>query len=187
MAVDHPYPADRYLLIGKVDKAHGLRGEIRLHCFSGDAEAIGSYPALVLSARDGQLSPPLELLTCRPYAKGAVVRLASVASRDAAERLIGQMVLVAREHLPAAGEDEYYWHELIGIQVVTVDGREVGRVSRLFSNKAQDMLVVETDTGEVFVPMVREIVVEQQPGLLRIDPPPGLLELNLAADKSGHR
>jgi 16S rRNA processing protein RimM len=178
MADQFSYPADRYLLVGKVVRAHGLRGELRVHCYSGDGQALCGYPELVLATPDGRLSPPLRLLAGRAQGGGAVVQLDSVASRSDAERLEKMAVLVARGHLPPAAAGEYYWDDLKGKEVETVAGRRIGRVSRIFSNGAQDVLVVTDADGEYFIPITREILVAEEPGKLVVDPPPGLLEIN---------
>jgi 16S rRNA processing protein RimM len=175
---DYPYPADRYLLLGKTGRAHGLHGEIRIHCYSGDGATLSSYRELVFCDQSGRLTPPLAVAASRPQGQNAIVRIAASTSRESAEKLEGMAVLVDREQLPVVDSGEYYWHEITGKTVKTVDGRVIGRVDRLFFNGAQDILVVATNGEEVLIPMTRQIVVSEGPEGLVIDPPPGLLEIN---------
>jgi 16S rRNA processing protein RimM len=178
MGNDYPYPEDRFLLLGKTGRAHGLHGEIRIHCYSGDGATLSRYRELVFCDQSGRLTPPLAVATSRPQGQNAIVRIAASTSREAAEKLEGMAVLIDREQLPVADSGEYYWHEITGKTVITVDGLVIGRVDRLFCNGAQDILVVATDGEEVLIPMTRQIVVSEGPEGLVIDPPPGLLEIN---------
>lgn len=175
---EYPYPADRYLLLGKTGRAHGLHGEIRIHCYSGDGATLSEYRELVFCDRSGRLTPPLAVLTSRPHGQNAIVRITASSNRDAAEKLEGLAVLVDREQLPVADIGEYYWHEITGKTVKTVDGKVLGRVDRLFFNGAQDILVIAVEGEEILIPMTRQIVVSEGPEWLVIDPPPGLLEIN---------
>ncbi len=183
MSREFNYPTDRYLLIGRVGKPHGLRGEFKLICFSGQPESILSYTKLVLVDHKGNVSEPLATRKSRVQGKNAVITLETIDDRDQAEAIVGAGVLVAKEDLPEAREDEYYWHHLEGQELVGIDGRVIGTVVSLFNNGAQDILVVSAGSDEVLIPVTKEIVVGEKGGALIIDPPPGLLELNKSSGK----
>ncbi|MCP3887603.1 MAG: 16S rRNA processing protein RimM [Desulfobulbaceae bacterium] len=178
MSREFNYPTDRYLLIGRVGKPHGLRGEFKLICFSGQPESILSYTRLVLVDKNGNLSGPLVTRKSRVQGKNVVIALETINDRDQVEAIVGVGVLVAKEDLPETGENEYYWHHLEGQELVDLEGNIIGTVASLFNNGAQDILVVSAGSEEVLIPVTKEIVVGENDGALIINPPPGLLELN---------
>ena len=178
MTDTYSFPADRYILIGKVGKPHGLHGEVRLHLYSGQPENVLSYSHLVLVSATGRLSQPLQVITCRPQGKSAIVGFESVTGRENAEGLVGMGVLLDREDLSKEGDGELYWYQFDGLQVVTGDGRALGRVQKIFSNGAQDILVVGEGNQEYLIPILDSIIVRRTDTELIIDPPPGLLEIN---------
>lgn len=172
------FPADRYILIGKVGKPHGLHGEVRLHLYSGQPENVHSYGHLVLVSTAGRLSPSLQVATCRTQGKAAIVGFESIVGRESAEGLVGMGVLLDRQDLPKAGDGELYWYQFDGLQVVTSDGRALGRVQKIFSNGAQDILVVGEGNQEYLIPILDSIIVRRTDEELVVAPPPGLLEIN---------
>lgn len=172
------YPEDKYLLIGKVVKPQGLRGELKILCYSGQPENVQNYSELVLMNRQGQLSTPLKIAKSRVQGKSVIVAFEGISNRHQAEEAIEAEVLLAKDALPPATDDEYYWHQYLGKQLISEDGAEIGTVSQLFNNGAQDILVVSTGSEEVLVPVTKNIVVEERGNILVIAPPPGLLEIN---------
>jgi 16S rRNA processing protein RimM len=110
----------------------------------------------------------------------ALLELAGIKDRGAAEELAGREVWVGKELLAALDEDEFYWHELVGLRVVTESGRSLGRVKALFATGGHDVLVVSGHGREYFIPARREfmLAVDQEAGLLTIAEVPGLLDLN---------
>ena len=180
MSEDFHYPADEYLLLGKITKAHGLRGEVKIFLHSGQPENIRSYKELFLIDRQGELFGPLSVLRSRDQGKFAIVQFTSVNDRNQAEEIEGRGVLLAKTDLPEVSEDEYYWHQYLGKTVVDVTGKTLGKVEHIFQTGFQDVLVIKgfDADGEILVPVTREIIVGETAGELTIDPPPGLLELN---------
>lgn len=178
MAEDYGYPADRYLLLGSITKAQGLRGEVKIFLHSGQPENLADYPELVLVDTSGKLSQPLAVLKSRAQGKAAIVQLATISTRTAAEGIDGMGVLLDKKHLPAIADHEFYWHQYQGRQVVDVNGRLIGRVAHLFTNGAQDVLVIKAGKEEILVPVTKSFVVGETAGKLIIKPPPGLVEIN---------
>ena len=185
MVAGYVFSEDTYVLIGEIVKAHGIRGELKLYTFSGQPEAIAGYPELTLVSRDGKLSLPVSILRSRPQGHSAILALNGIETRNQAEELVGQGVLVRKTDLPDAQVDEYYWHQLRGLKVVTTDGRELGIIQEIFSNGAQDLLVVRGRSGEYLIPMLSEIIRAQDHEQLIIEPPPGLLEINSGEEVFG--
>ena len=124
------------MTLAVVTGAHGIGGEVKLKLFTDD---LARYPSFNLGA-----------LTVRTL-RGAIVRFAEVADRNAAEALRGTALTVPREALPPLGDGEYYHADLIGLPVVTPDGVEVGRVVSVDNFGAGDVIEVETPTAKRFM------------------------------------
>jgi 16S rRNA processing protein RimM len=150
------------LEVGRVVKPHGVRGEVAVEAITNRPEQRFA-PGSVLSTDRG----PLEVVAARPHHGRWLLTFAGVDDRNAAESLRG-LVLQAE---PLEEEGALWVHELIGAEVVGVDGRSHGVVQAVEANPASDLLVLP---GERLVPLV--FVVDQQPGRVVIDPPAGLLE-----------
>ncbi len=172
-----PYPTDKYVLLGKVTRAHGLRGEVKIFSFSGQPENFSGYKEIILIDAAGKLSAALTVEKFRIQGKTVIVVLASITSRELAEKIEGSGVLIAKNLLPETEVGEYYWYQYEGKLVVDQDGQTIGRVTSLFNNGAQDILVVQSGEKEILIPITKSILVKETEERLIINPPPGLLDL----------
>jgi len=163
------------LCVGIITGAQGVRGAVRIKSFTAVPEDVAAYGPVADEA--GQRAFAL-----RPVgrAKGVVIAtIAGVADRDAAERLKGVRLYVARDKLPAPGEEEYYHADLIGLAAVLRDGTPLGRVRAVHEYGAGDSLEVASESGvTVMVPFTRAAVpeVDLAAGRLVIEPLDGLLD-----------
>lgn len=179
MSFEYVYPKDKYILIGTITKAHGMRGEVKILCFSGEPEQLSDYENLVLVDRKASLSPVLAIKKTRPQGKIAITLLESISDRNRSEAIEGSGVLVDKNELPEIDEDEYYWHQLIGKSVVDTEGVLLGKIDSIFSNGAQDIMVLGKRRGhDVMIPIVADIVLDTDGEQVVIDPPAGLLDMN---------
>jgi 16S rRNA processing protein RimM len=149
------------LEVGRVVKPHGLRGEVIVELFTNRDERMAA--GTVLATDDG----PLTIEWSSAPLGRWIVQFAGVHGREAAEALRGT-VLSAE---PLDDPDALWVHELVGAEVVGVDGRPYGRVESVEANPASDLLVLE---GGGLVPL--RFMVDRAPGRLTIDPPAGLLD-----------
>ncbi|POX50218.1 ribosome maturation factor RimM [Streptomyces sp. Ru72] len=166
------------LVVARIGRAHGVRGEVTVEVRTDEPE-LRLAPGAVL-ATDPASAGPLTIETGRVHSGRLLLRFEGVRDRNAAEALRNTLLIaeVDPDELPE-GEDEYYDHQLIDLDVVTADGVEVGRITEISHLPTQDLFVVERPDGtEVFVPFVSEIVteidLEEQRAI--IDPPPGLID-----------
>lgn len=165
------------LVVGRIGRAHGIKGEVSVEVRTDEPE-LRLAPGAVL-ATDPASAGPLTIATGRVHSGRLMLRFEGVADRSAAEALRNTL-LIAEVDPDETPEDpeEFYDHQLIDLDVVTVDGEEVGRIGEISHLPYQDLLVVvRPDGSEVLVPFVAEIVpeidLEEQRAV--IDPPPGLL------------
>lgn len=140
--------------MGRVLGAHGLRGDVRLESWTEPRLQIFKYQPWILVDANGV---EREMLGARGQAagKGILARLPGVEDRDAAEAMRGVEIHVPRDALPPAKPGEFYWVDLEGLRVVTVDGVALGTVSHMFSTGANDVLVARDDVRERLIPFIR--------------------------------
>jgi 16S rRNA processing protein RimM len=168
------------VVVGRVAKAHGVRGELSVDVHTDEPELRFAPDAVVHARlRDGLLRP-LTIVSARPHGERLLVRFAEVPTRDVAEALRGALLLVDVADLPPSDDpDAFYDHELEGLAATFTDGTRVGTVIEVVHGPGSDLLVLElTDGREVLVPFVHAIVPEVDvPGKrVVLDPPEGLLD-----------
>ena len=155
--------------VGRVSGIYGVRGWLRVRSDCEPPEGILAYSPWQLATGEGWRSFDVE--AGRPHGAGLVAKLASVDDRDRARALVGADIAVRREQLPTLTQDEYYWNDLVGLDVVTRDGGALGRVTGLMQTGANDVLVVTGDR-ERLVPFIDGQVI------LRVDLGAGRIEVD---------
>lgn len=148
--------SERRILLGRVVGAFGVRGELKLESHTEPkAQVLRYQPWILRDAQGGERE--LDGVRGRDTAKGLVVRFPGIEDRDSAEALRGTEVYVPRSALPPPSEGEFYWVDLEGLAVETVEGVALGMVSHLFSTGANDVVVVRdgADGRERMIPFVR--------------------------------
>ena len=161
------------LVIGRVSRASGLRGEVRVRLANEDSDVLA--PGRVVLVGDGR---PMKVLRAQRKAHGWNVAFEGVAGRDAAEALRGAPLAVPWDELPPSGEDEFYYEEVRGYEVVGADGEHIGEVVGVFPTNV-DMLVVREGTRELYIPVLDGFVerIDHAARRIVVDPPEGLLDL----------
>lgn len=176
-----PLPDKTQLRVGRLVKAHGLKGAFKLELYTDDPD--GRFvPGAVFTLQVPESSTwHGKTLTVREFRwmnSHAVVFFEGVDDRDAAEELIKAILWIDQDaDVDAPEDDAWYDHQLVGLDVVR-DGAVVGRVLRVEHFPSQDLLIVRTHTGEVMVPFVAALVPEVNvaAGRVVITPPAGLFE-----------
>ncbi len=170
------------LVAGRIAKAHGITGEVVVDIRTDDPqERFAPGNRLTLRGSRGGTSREVVVESVRPHGTRLLVRLRGVTDRDAAEALRGSLFLVDTADLPPIEDpDEFYDHQLEGLTVRTVGGQEIGSVREVLHTAGGELLAVRTGAGaEVLIPFVGAIVtaVSLADGVVQIDPPEGLLDL----------
>ncbi|QDZ14093.1 ribosome maturation factor RimM [Humibacter ginsenosidimutans] len=173
-----PSQPKQQLRVGRLTKAHGLKGAIKLELYTDDPEhrfVPGAEFSLQVPTGSKWHGKSITLTEMRWYNGHPVGFFEGVADRTEAESLIKAILWVDQDD--AVEEDAWYDHQLIGLRVLR-DGLEVGTVARVDHLPAQDLLAVKTGHGEVLVPFVSAIVpeVDLKAGTVTVTPPPGLFE-----------
>ena len=149
------------LEVGRIGRAHGLRGEIAVSLSTDREERVAPGSVLEIDGRE------LVVVRARPHQHRWLVVFVGVEDRTAAEALQGELLYA--DALPTDGDDELWVHELIGATVQDPAGNSLGTVIALEANPASDLLVLD---GDRLLPLV--FLVRHEPGLVVVDPPAGL-------------
>lgn len=159
------------VVLGRLADPYGLRGWLKLNVFADDPAAWAEMPVWWM-ARDGEPWREVGLKSLKFHGDSVLVLLEGIDDRTAAEAMKGVLVGAPREALPQTGEDEFYWADLIGLNVVNSAGEVLGKVVGLLETGANDVLrVVAEDNTERLLPFVSAVVlaVDQDAGVIRVE------------------
>ena len=129
--------------LGRIGGPYGVRGWVRVTSGTEPPERILDYRPWLIER--GGTWQPFEVLSGRLHGKGLVVQLAGCADRDQAATFAGAEIAIPRAALAELDADEYYWADLVGLEVVTTTGEALGTVDHLIETGANDVLVVRGD------------------------------------------
>lgn len=158
------------ILIGKIMGAFGVRGELKILSHTAPETALLRYQPWTLRdarGREWQVTGAKG----RAASKGVVASIPDIQDRDAAEALRGVEIHVPRSALPAPKPGEYYWVDLQGLRVETVEGVPLGHIDHVFSTGANDVICVRGER-ERLIPFIQPDVVRQvnfEAGLMVVD------------------
>lgn len=134
-------------------------------------------PGVVLFV--GEAHRPMKVASVRPHNKFLLIRFEGVETPEEASLLRNTWVFVRADDRPPLPENEYYFHQLLGLRVVTVSGRELGQVHEIIETGANDVLVVrDADGKEELLPFIASVIgrVDLEAALIEVTPLPGLLK-----------
>ena len=174
------------LVVGRVVKTHGVRGEVVVEVRTDDPATRFAVGARLRGlAPKGAGETEYVVAAARNHSGRLLLSLRGVAYRDAAEALRGTQFVIDSSEVDSGDDpDEFYDHELEGAEVVTVGGDRVGVLKEILHLPGGDVLAVTTTDGlEVLVPFVRAIVPTVTRERIEIDPPEGLLDPDAAASE----
>ena len=157
-------PSD-LVVVGYVSGAYGLQGWVRIKPYSAEADAL-------LHAKTWWLGNPeqpqqlrdIDMMQSKSHSGDVVARLVGVGDREAAEAMRGNVVQISRKHFPSLDDGEYYWVDLIGLEVENLRGERVGKVDGLMDNGAHPILKVSVPAAEpdaqkeILIPFVDQYV-----------------------------
>lgn len=170
--------AEELVLVGRIGKAHGLRGEVSVLAYTDDPGDRFASGAQLRTDDPGR--PVIAVEGSRVVGGRWLLSFAGVQDRSGAEALRGIQLFTAAGERPALDDpDDFYDTDLVGLRAVLMDDSPLGEVSEVIHAPGGDVLVVRVEGREVLVPFVHQIVpaVDLQAGVVRIDPPEGLLDL----------
>jgi 16S rRNA processing protein RimM len=147
----------RYLAIGQVVRAHGVRGEISVTVLTDFPERFATTDWVYLG--DEAEAEPYRLEKYRWHKQHVLLSLAGVTTRTQAEQLRGQLVQIPIEEAIPLPEGSYYHYQLLGLQVATAAGEILGVVTEILETGANDVYVVQNrDQAEILLPAIPDVV-----------------------------
>lgn len=146
-------PGSKRLIVGRISGVYGVKGFVRVFSETEPRSAIAGFPELWVE-RAGRWER-LAVEAGRVHGRGVVLKFRETVDRDAAQALIGCSLAIQRDWLPPPDEGEFYWADLQGLKVETVEGQSLGRIEGFIETGANDVMVVQGER-ERLIPWVRE-------------------------------
>ncbi|HEX2052679.1 MAG TPA: ribosome maturation factor RimM [Actinomycetota bacterium] len=167
-----------FVLVGRVVKPHGLRGEVLLRSESENPDRFAPGVSLMMG-KDADSARPVVIESSRNFKGALLVRFEGIGSMEQAEPLRELLLFVDSSELDELDDEDAFWeHQVVGLEVFDTAGAPLGTVREVFLRPAQDLWSIETPSGEVLFPAAKELVVsvDLEAGRAVVDPPAGLFE-----------
>ena len=166
------------ILIGKVVKPHGLRGEVKIISFAESVDTYNNLDRIYLKQNDGS-TKPLHIIKARKSKNLVILGLKEIADIESAEGIRGLELFLDRKDMEELPEGEYYQNDLIGFSVFTDAGLDLGIVKDIMPTGSHDLIVVKKGKTEHIIPAIKDVLreVNLKERKLIIEPLEGLLDL----------
>ncbi|GAB7218446.1 ribosome maturation factor RimM [Vibrio comitans] len=155
------------IVVGKLGATYGIRGWLKVHSFTDDAENIFDYSPWFLNQKGTWVECKVE--SWKRHNKGYVCKLEGLDVREDAHLLTNLEISVAPSSLPELSEEEFYWRELFGMKVVTTKGYDLGEVSDMLETGSNDVLVVKANLKDAFGQKERLIPFLEEQVIIKVD------------------
>ena len=166
-----------FLLIGKITGAHGVKGTCKAFFYSESLSAIESDGLILLKNSEG-LEKTYEIRWVKPHSRGFLLSLNGIRYREEAKALIGSELFIKKEKLSKLKEGTYYWFDIIGLDVYTIEDKYLGCVESIIPTGSNDVYVVKNESGhsEVLIPALESVVkkIDFNLKIMQVDLPEGL-------------
>ena len=174
--------SDDYILLGKISGVHGIKGWVKVFSYTSPRVKITDYSQWYLKKSKDQSWGSLEakkLIEGKEQGKNIIAKLDDINYRDEAEALIGTEIAIHKDQLEVLAENEYFWRDLIGLSVKTVEGDELGKIDWLFNTGSNDVIVIKDSNGDepkehllpyVFDDVIKSVDIEKSLMVVDWDP-----------------
>jgi 16S rRNA processing protein RimM len=150
------------IVVGQLGGVHGVRGWLKLNSYTRPKENIFNYSPLLMHTDD--VWQTIDIEEYQQRGERLLVKLSGIDNPEDARKYTKCELAVSREHLPALKEGEYYWCDLIGLEVLNQDNKSLGKVDEIVETGANDVLVIvpsEKDKARVLVPLIMDVYVKK--------------------------
>jgi len=166
---------EKSAVMSKITSVYGVKGWVKVISYAQEKENICKYKGWVLDSSGKKRT--VKVLDCKSHGSGLVARFEGCNDRELAKQYCGSLVTIPQSELPNLGDGEYYWHQLEGMKVATLDSVLLGTVSHLIETGSNDVLVVKKckdslDGKERLIPYLPDQVVKSvdlEKGLIEVD------------------
>lgn len=168
----------KQVLIGKIQGTHGIRGQLRVVPFAGDASSISQLQSVLVKAPSGALEP-FSVASAKAHGKRVILTLKPFDNINQVLHLVGREIWADHAALPELPSDEFYWSDLLGLKVETEEGEELGELVDIIETGSNDVYVVKKDGRELLIPALEDVVlaVDLNQNRMTVSLPEGLLDL----------
>ncbi len=159
------------LEIGRIIRPHGLAGRLKVLSYLESQDALDGLAELFIGrrAQEAAVFPLHAVQTGREF---FILKLGGIEDKDAASKMVGSSVWMPSEAMKKLPDGEYYWREIIGLEVVTEEGRILGRIESVFPTGSNDVYVCRGMAKEILLPAIGDVI-------LKIDRDHGLMVVRL--------
>lgn len=148
--------SESMVTLGKFVGVFGVQGWVKVYSYTGKYDDILRYKPWYIYRNDAWSE--VKVLSGKRQGKGIVAHIEGINDRDAALDLNGIQIAVPRDRLPTLPEDQYYWSDLTGLEVFTISGQNLGKISHLFETGANDVMVVNGDRERLLPWLITDVV-----------------------------
>ena len=166
------------LLIGKIQATQGIKGQLRVIPFAGDASSISELDVIYVKSPAGAMEK-FSVASAKAHGKRVILTLKAFDNINQVLHLVGRELYAERGALPELPSDEFYWSDLLGLEVETEQGEALGKLVDIIETGANDVYVVKKNGREVLIPALEDVVlsIDLQAGRMTVSLPEGLLDL----------
>ena len=148
-----------YILIGKIVGAHGVKGYLKMLSYAESLSVFPSGSSLLLKKNENKKSI-YTIQWVRSHGRGVLLCLKGVENREQADLLAGSELFIESSMLPELEEGTYYWKELIGLSVFTLEKIYLGRITSILPTGSNDVYVVKNGKNETLIPALESVVID---------------------------
>lgn len=170
--------SNKMVLIGKIQATHGIRGQLRVIPFAGDASSISSVREVALKSPTGVMEE-FSVISAKAHGKRVILTLKPFDNINQVLHLVGREIYAERGALPDLPDDEFYWSDLLGLRVENEQGEALGELVDIIETGSNDVYVVKMNGRELLVPALEDVVlaVDLAAKRMTVSLPEGLLDL----------
>lgn len=152
-----------YIVIGKITRTHGLFGNVKVLPTTNVGEVFSNLKRVFIKdeVRDGVYRVTVQRI--KKVGKEYLLKIEGIDSLEKAKKIVGLHLAVKREDLPKLKTGEYYFYQLLNVEVYNETGERIGTVIDIIETGSNDVAVVKSDDAEILIPMTKECVVEFEP------------------------
>lgn len=147
-----------FFVFGEIVKTRGLRGCLKALSYLESHTIVDGLDFVYLESKSG-LKSRYEIKKIDPSGKVLFLELDGITNVEAASALVGSRLLFPRDLLQALPEDEYYWQDIIGLDVYTEDGSRLGQIESIFPTGSNDVYVCRGGEKEILIPAIADVIV----------------------------
>lgn len=165
-----------HVLIGKIVGSHGLKGTNKIRSFAESLSIFKPGRSILIQKSSGQKSNR-EINWIKAHPRTPLLSLKGINDRKQAEALIGSELFIRKQDLPELQDDTYFWFDLIGIEVYTIENKYLGRIESIIETGSNDVYVVKDGKNEVLIPALESVVmdIELEQKRMQVNLPEGLV------------